>query len=330
MTDKQICSRLRSEFSVVGFVLLAYYGIMNVAVILVATLQVTAELLPLLLGNIDDILTEQGIESILDSVLSNGWGYLLATLIGAVILLLWKKKRFCLHDIWTAEQPMTISRFFMILCLFLSAQALVQLVTAALEWIFNLFGMSIMDSMESMTVSGDTLSMFLYMGLAAPFFEEILFRGFVLRTLEPYGKKFAILASAFLFGIFHGNLLQTPFAFAVGLILGYVTIEYSIGWAILLHLINNLILGDALTRISQLLPPWVGELIFAFVIWGSFLASVLIVLVKHRQIRQYFSGPKMHPLCLKSFFTSPGVLVLTGVMVFNIILTLLLIIISQL
>lgn len=329
MNDQLICAQLRPKFGAVGLALLVYYGIMNAAVMLISVVQAVVSLLPFLLTDPDAILSDAVMDSVLNSVVNNGWGYLLATLIGAVVLLLWKNKQFCFHEIWQRHKPLTGGSFFMLLCIFLSAQAIVQLMTTALEWFFNLFDMSIMDSLESMNPSGDSLSMFLYMGLAAPIFEEILFRGLVLRTLEPYGRKFAILGSAFLFGIFHGNILQTPFAFAVGLILGYVTLEYSIVWAMVLHLINNLILGDLLTRLMQLLPPWVGELSFAVIVWGSLLAAVIILIVKRKQVLTYFTGPKIHPLCLKSFFTSPGILVLTGVMGLNILLSVLMMIFAQ-
>ena len=329
MSDKQICAQLRSRFSAVGFALLIYYGIMMVAVMLVSFFHAVILIVQQYVNQPAVRPSGSVGAAILDAVINNGWGYLLATLVGAVLLLIWKKRQFCFHDIWNQQKPMKAGSFFMLLSIFLSAQALVQLSAVAMDWFFGLFDVSVMDALEEMSVNGDTLSMFLYMGVAAPLFEEIIFRGFVLRTLEPYGRKFAILGSAFLFGIFHGNILQTPFAFAVGLILGYVTVEYSIVWAMLLHTINNLILGDTLTRITQLLPPWAGELIFAAIIWGSFLAAVIIMVVKRKQVIDYFSGPKIHPLCLKSFFTSPGILFLTGVMLLNILLGLAMIFIGQ-
>ncbi|MBQ2784987.1 MAG: CPBP family intramembrane metalloprotease [Oscillospiraceae bacterium] len=329
MNDKQICAQLRQKFGTVGLALLMYYGIMNAAVILVCVGHTVLLILSYLLTDPKALLSEAVMNSVLDSVINNGWGYLLATLIGSVLLLMWKKRQFCFRDIWVQQKPMKAGSFFMLLTIFISAQALVQFTAAYMEWFFGIFDISVMDALEEMSVTGDSLSMFLYACIAAPLFEEVIFRGYVLRKLEPYGRKFAILGSAFLFGIFHGNILQTPFAFVVGLILGYVTLEYSIVWAMLLHLINNLILGDSLTRIMQLLPPWVGELIFAAVIWGSFLGAVIILIVKRKQVFACFSGPKIHPLCLKSFFTSPGILILTGVMLCNIFLSVLMMIIGQ-
>ncbi len=329
MNEKEICSRLRPVFGSTGLALLIYYGIMNVCVVLAMFVQAIASIVLTLLQNPDAMLSDETLENLLDSLMSNGWGYLIATLLGAVLLLAWKKKDFCFRTIWQSGAPMKAGSFVMLLTVFLSAQAIVQLTAGAMEWFFNLFDMSIADSLESMSGSTTAVSMLLYAGFAAPVFEEILFRGLVLRTLQPYGKKFAIFGSAFLFGIFHGNILQSPFAFAVGLVLGYVTVEYSIGWAIVLHMINNLVLGDILPKLLELLKPWAEELIFSVIIYGSLLAAIVILIVKRREVAAYFGAPKIHPLCLKSFFTSPGVLVLTVIMGLNIVLSFLMMFLGQ-
>ena len=69
-------------------------------------------------------------------------------------------------------------------------------------------------------VVNETLSMFIYGSFLAPFGEEILFRGFLLQNFKRYGVRFAIIFSAILFGIYHGNIVQTPFAFILGLMKG--------------------------------------------------------------------------------------------------------------
>ena len=71
--------------------------------------------------------------------------------------------------------------------------------------------------------------------------EEILFRGALMSTLRKYGDGTAILISAVIFALFHGNLVQIPFAFIVGLVLGWiVAYSNSILPAILVHFFNNL------------------------------------------------------------------------------------------
>lgn len=70
--------------------------------------------------------------------------------------------------------------------------------------------------------------------------EEFAVRGVVLQPLRKYGDKFAILASAILFAVMHGNLIQAPFALIAGIGLGYaVCITNSIWTGVLIHFCNN-------------------------------------------------------------------------------------------
>lgn len=72
--------------------------------------------------------------------------------------------------------------------------------------------------------------------------EEFLFRGAIMGSLKKFGKPFAIFTSAVLFGLVHGNLVQIPFAFLVGLFIGWAVFESGSIWTgILIHFLNNFI-----------------------------------------------------------------------------------------
>lgn len=74
----------------------------------------------------------------------------------------------------------------------------------------------------------------------APFFEEFVFRGIVLGRLRRFGNGVAIFGSALLFGLFHGNFIQMPFAFLCGLVLGYIVVRTGSLWAaVAVHFLNN-------------------------------------------------------------------------------------------
>lgn len=78
--------------------------------------------------------------------------------------------------------------------------------------------------------------------ILAPISEELLFRGLTLRFLRSAGVKFAIanVLQALFFGILHMNLVQGIYAFAVGLVLGYVAGKCrTVFLPILLHLCFN-------------------------------------------------------------------------------------------
>lgn len=73
-----------------------------------------------------------------------------------------------------------------------------------------------------------------------PIVEEMMFRGMILQGLRRFGDGFAVVASAALFGLFHGNFAQTVFAFLCGLVLGFVVIRTnSLLPSILIHALNN-------------------------------------------------------------------------------------------
>ena len=70
--------------------------------------------------------------------------------------------------------------------------------------------------------------------------EEMVMRGYVLGALRRYGDKLAVILSAALFGLIHGNVLQVPFAFFLGLTLGWLVVQTGSIWpAVLLHFGNN-------------------------------------------------------------------------------------------
>ncbi|MGN0494189.1 MAG: lysostaphin resistance A-like protein [Acutalibacteraceae bacterium] len=72
--------------------------------------------------------------------------------------------------------------------------------------------------------------------------EEFACRGLILGIFRKYGDSFAVLASAILFGLMHGNFDQMPFAFLVGLALGYIVVKTESLWiAVAVHAANNFI-----------------------------------------------------------------------------------------
>lgn len=305
---------LRRQLGKPGWTLLVYYLIMNVAVLLVNVVDVTLKAMAL----ITEVGQEEFFEAVpnlmLDSAMNNGWGYFLAAGIGFLILLLWKGRKFCFGEIWKSEKAMSAWNFISLLCIFVCGQLIFQIVASILEAFLNLFGLSAMGAIESASFQTDSFSMFLYAGILAPITEEILFRGLILRTMQPYGKRFAIFTSAFLFGLFHGNVVQTPFAFVVGLVLGYTAVEYSITWAMVLHMFNNLILSDVLNRLVSQFPEKAADAISWGVILALSLAGVIIAVLRRREIGDYLQNKKIGKGRLKYFFAAPGNIVLMAVM----------------
>ena len=102
-------------------------------------------------------------------------------------------------------------------------------------------------------------------GILAPLTEEIVFRGAILRTLlDMVSKKnhwVAIMISAAIFGVVHGNMAQFVNALLMGLLLGWMYYRTkSLVPGILMHWVNN----TMAYILCNLVPQSDGKLIDLF------------------------------------------------------------------
>ncbi|MBQ9891232.1 MAG: CPBP family intramembrane metalloprotease [Firmicutes bacterium] len=130
------------------------------------------------------------------------------------------------------------------------------------ESISDAMGIYISDPVEDFVMSGIPMpALFILTVILAPVFEELVFRKLLIDRMNVYGQGTAIVTSALMFGLFHGNLSQFFYAAALGLAFGYVytktgKLRYSIG----LHMFVNfwggivsgaLMMDDSVYRIAS-------------------------------------------------------------------------------
>lgn len=91
--------------------------------------------------------------------------------------------------------------------------------------------------------SGPVWVQVLSIAVAAPILEELLYRGLIFKRLRTYLKPApAMLISAFVFGIMHGNAVQFVYAFILGIFMAYVYEKFKTVWAsVIFHAGANLI-----------------------------------------------------------------------------------------
>ena len=294
-------AQLRRSMGVSGWALLAYFLITNVAFVYCMLIETAFDMIPHIIRGRFFAFGQE-----LTKAAESGWGYFLGAAIGFGILLLWKKPQYLRQEVFVRNGLMNVRSFLLILCVFLGCQLASQLLIVGAEMLLNLCGLSVAVGLEALNTDPDNISLVLYGCLLAPVTEELLFRGLVLRSLMPYGKRLAIFLSALTFGLFHGNLIQAPFAFLVGLVLGYVATEYSVIWSMVLHLINNLVMGEMLTRLTMDLPVELANTIF----WAVFLffgiAALVILVVNRFSIRHWRRADPIHRVFLSCYFTGWG------------------------
>ena len=232
------------------------------------------------------ILSGKGdIDKTFDYLENSGWSYLLSCVFGIILVKTYYKKFYGIKSITHENKKITPKIFLYALTFSVSTQFIFIIVGGLLESLLNIFHFSAIESTEQASAVSITLSMFLYASVLGPIVEELIFRGFVLRVLEPRGKKFAIIVSAFLFAVFHGNLIQGIFAFAIGIVFAYVAIEYSIKWSTALHIFNNMILGDLAGFLKRYVNPSIVNVVVLLFLIVCTIAAIIIGICKRKEIK---------------------------------------------
>lgn len=119
-------------------------------------------------------------------------------------------------------------------------------------WLDLLLGRSLQNPVESATVGTAWWINLIFVAVLAPILEEIFFRKLLCRHLLPLGEGYAILLSAAIFGLAHGNFFQFFYAFGLGLLFGLIYVKTGkIIYSILYHAAINLLGG--------VFAPWLIE-----------------------------------------------------------------------
>ena len=114
--------------------------------------------------------------------------------------------------------------------------------------------------------------------VVSPLVEEFVFRGMIFQSMRRFGDSFALILSAILFAMFHGNLVQAPNAFLMGLVIGYFVLYSGSLWVgVMIHMVNN-ILSFAMDLIGTVLPAEY-QAVFTLCIFAFYLISGLAALL---------------------------------------------------
>ena len=163
--------------------------------------------------------------------------------IAALVLGFWYWKRFCPKKQPRREVssiinlPMVGGLILLMLGMqYISTYIIMLLATVNPNWY-----QTYEDLMKSIGFGNVTPLLALYSILIAPISEELIFRGV---TMKYATKVLPFIAAnilqAFLFGLFHANMIQGAYAFVVGLFCGYVCYKGgSLYLSILFHMLFN-------------------------------------------------------------------------------------------
>lgn len=133
----------------------------------------------------------------------------------------------------------TLTKFNMLICTILGIS-----LNIFINGILSLMNQRLLNGYSHLVenvINNDFIVVLLVVGICAPIFEEILFRGIILNKLkEQFSASHAIIIQALLFSIVHMNFIQGLYGFILGCLFGFIVIwTESIYSAFILHIVIN-------------------------------------------------------------------------------------------
>jgi membrane protease YdiL (CAAX protease family) len=186
---------------------------------------------------------------------------------------------------------------------------------------------------EMVPLESDTSTPFLYildliaLIILAPLFEELLFRGALTGSVAEYGGGSMALAVGFLFGLWHENIFQFFYAFALGTALCFLTMKSgSIIPALIVHFLYNfdevpiMLLDLVSTELAD--AAYMVFLVVVFLIIVSGLILLISTLLTDREklsIKDPTWGidAPSEPAKLFAYFTSPLMIIAVGYSIYE-------------
>ena len=155
-----------------------------------------------------------------------------------------------------------------------------------------------------------------YIIVLAPVFEEVIYRGLILKVITPYSKSAAILVSALAFGLMHGNIPQAASAFCTGLIYAIIALKCgSIIPTIIIHSLNNLIVNAPELAGAMGIPY--NKTVLSIIEIGVGLFGFFMWFTQFRFMKYDDTNPSPEKtLALKKVMTNPLIIIYFAILVF--------------
>lgn len=303
---KVIKKLMKKDFNKLGLALVMHELVINVVVFIIIIGAMVIQMIK------NPNMGEEQFMKILDNASFNGIMSIIASFIAFIPILIYRRKKFLQYDLVVENKKFTIKIVIIGFIILFSMNATLGVFVEGLESLLNAVGLTARGALEDLEIlNKPSVVMVLSTCIIGPIFEEFVYRGVVLRSLEKYGKWFAILVSSILFGLMHGNFYQIFMAVGIGIILGYLTIEYSIKIAIILHICNNTmvqLLSDINTRVSGNIVDVINISLTA-----ASIIIVIITFVRNKSyIKSWLESNRFEKKITLRFFTSITIIIIVA------------------
>ncbi|MBQ1720883.1 MAG: CPBP family intramembrane metalloprotease [Lachnospiraceae bacterium] len=195
------------------------------------------------------------------------------------------------------KMPFSVGKWIKFLGISIFAMIVGNLLSSLVGGILGLLGMNTSATVETL-LSQTSLIGNVILAVVGPIVEELICRKWLIDRMHVYGGSVAVVTSALMFGLFHGNFAQFFYAFFLGLVWGYV--YYKTGkiiYTMLMHMTINfcggviapfLLQGVDLTNpdVAALAasPRFAGFLIYEVVMITIAVLGLVLFLVGRKNI----------------------------------------------
>ena len=156
-----------------------------------------------------------------------------------------------------------------------------------------LISLHLLFPVQSFTLSVSEL----LIGIAGAIAVGILFQGVLAYRLAKYGKIFALTVMTVFNGIFCSLYMPCFHVFLLGLLLGYIALEYSLGVSIFVHVL--------ILIASAFIHTWIVDGSLLFTLSLIFLiAGIILFVLNLKKVKVYFHESACSVSVYRYFFTS--------------------------
>lgn len=146
------------------------------------------------------------------------------------------------------------------------------------QWLVQAVGLEASVILPDFTIALNLILGVLIVCILPAIGEELLFRGVTLSSLKEKGAVAAVLLSAALFSLSHGNIVQLVHQFLLGVILAYLTLKTgNIIYAMIIHFTNNLLAITLPLAVPAYNTLAVCNLTNAIIMSGLFVVGVIVL-----------------------------------------------------
>lgn len=249
-------------------------------------------------------ITHEKLKQILESGNYDGLMSIGAVIISFIPFIIYRGRKFFEYDLREEKRKFSLKTIVVCSVILLSANSFLVFFSNVLELGLNAFGLSANSALEDLdSLNQLTTSMIIYSCILGPIIEEFIYRGAILRSMQKYGNRNAILVSAILFGLMHGNFFQIFMGVGLGIILGYLATEYSIKLTILLHIINNVCV-ELFSQVSSKINRNLGSGTYFVFLLISVIILVICFITYKNSIKEWLKNNKLQKESMFKFATS--------------------------